>query len=91
MTTRTPVANPGSELRRTPAWRGRAVLGAICVLVGTAALAGLIYIGNGRTEGAERALISLGLAGSVLVSAIAQTLVVVGLWLLWSAARGRRR
>ena len=65
----------------------RAVLGLALVLSGGAGLAALLYIGNSRTPAAERALIGLGLAGSVLASAVAQALVVVGLWLLWRAAR----
>jgi hypothetical protein len=61
------------------------------VLVGGLGLAALFFISNSRSEGAERAMIGLGLAGSVLASAIAQTLVVVGLWLLWRAAGRRAR
>ena len=69
----------------------RAVLGLALVLVGGVGLAALFFISNSRSEGAERAMIGLGLAGSVLASAIAQTLVVVGLWLLWRAAGRRAR
>jgi hypothetical protein len=71
------------------------VLGLVFVLVGAAALAALVIVSNSRAPAAEHAMISLGLAGSVLVSAIAQGLVIVGLWLLWRSARrgraGRRR
>ena len=69
----------------------RALLGLAFVLVGGLGLAALFVISNSRSEGAERAMIGLGLAGSVLASAIAQTLVVVGLWLLWRAAGRRAR
>jgi hypothetical protein len=81
------LAQPRSDTRTAPF--ARAALGAIFVLVGGLALAALFFIGNSRSPIAERAMISLGLAGSVLISAIAQTLVVVGLWLLWRAARRR--
>ena len=67
----------------------RAAVGLVFVLLGGAGLAALFYISNSRSEGAERAMIGLGLAGSVLASAIAQTLLVVGVWLLWRATRRR--
>lgn len=81
------MADPRSEPRT--ASLTRAAVGLVFVLLGGAGLATLFYISNSRAEGAERAMIGLGLAGSVLVSAIAQTLVVVGIWLLWRAARRR--
>jgi hypothetical protein len=87
MRRRTEVADARSEPRA--ASLARAALGLAFVLVGAVGLAALFYISNSRSEGAEHAMISLGLAGSVLASAIAQTLVVVGLWLLWRAARRR--
>lgn len=79
------MAEARSETRSTPLRRGFA--GAALVVVGLLGLAGLFYISNSRTEAAERAMIELGLAGSVLLSAIAQGLVVIGVWLLWRAAR----
>lgn len=68
----------------------RALLGLVLVVVGGGVLVWLFYISNSRSAGAEHAMITLGLAGSVLSSAIAQTLVVVGLWLLWRAYRSGR-
>lgn len=65
----------------------RALLGLIMVLVGAGGLFALFFISNSRAPAAEHAMISLGLAGSVLSSAIAQTLLVVGIWLLWRAFR----
>jgi hypothetical protein len=65
----------------------RALLGLVFVIIGAGGLIALFYVSNSRSPGAERALISLGLAGSVLASAVAQTLLVVGLWLLWRARR----
>lgn len=81
------MAEAGTRAR--PAPLASALLGVVFVLVGAAALGGLIYIGNSRAPSAEHALISIGLAGSVLVSAIAQGLVVIGLWLLWRTLRRR--
>jgi hypothetical protein len=69
----------------------RAIVGVIFVVVGAVGLAALIFISNSRSPEAERAMISVGLAGSVLASAIAQSLVVIGLWLIWRAARSRAR
>jgi len=84
---RSPLAEAGPEPRSAPLVR--ACVGVALVVVGGLALAALIYISNSRDPAAEHAMISLGLAGSVLVSAIAQAMVVVGLWLVWRAARRR--
>ena len=83
------MAEAGSHARTAPL--ARIALGLAFVIVGAGALAGLVYIGNSRAPSAEHALISIGLAGSVLISAIAQGLVIVGLWLLWRAMRRRAR
>lgn len=88
MTTRTNLAEAGSNARKAPL--ARALAGIVLIVVGAAALAGLVYISNSRDASAEHAMISLGLAGSVLVSAIAQGMVIIGLWMVWSA-RARRR
>jgi hypothetical protein len=79
------MAEARSDPRATPLTRGLA--GAALVVAGLLGLVGLFYISNSRTEGAERAMIHLGLAGSVLLSAVAQGRVVIGVWLLWRAAR----
>jgi hypothetical protein len=80
------LADAGSrEVRTAPLRQG--VLGLVFVVVGAAVLAGLVFISNSRAPAAEHAMISLGLAGSVLVSALAQGLVIVGIWLLWRATR----
>ena len=87
MRVRTDLAEAGSDVRKAPlAW---AFIGVVLVVVGAAALAGLIYISNSRQPSAEHAMISLGLAGSVLVSAVAQGLVIIGLWMVWRATRRR--
>jgi hypothetical protein len=85
---RSEVADARSQLRGASLARG--ALGLAFVLAGGAGLVALFYISNSRSAGAEHAMISLGLAGSVLASAVAQTLVVVGIWLLWRAARRGR-
>jgi hypothetical protein len=77
----------GSEARKAPL--GWALVGAVMVVVGAAAFAAVVYIGNSRSHSAEHAMISLGLAGSVLVSAIAQGMVIVGAWMVWRATRRR--
>jgi hypothetical protein len=63
------------------------LVGLVLTLVGAVALGVLFYISNSRDPAAERAMIGLGLAGSVLVSAVAQAMVVVGLWMLWRVTR----
>jgi hypothetical protein len=68
----------------------RAIVGLVLVLVGGGALGALIYVSNSRDPDAEHALIALGLAGSVLVSAVAQAMVVVGLYLLWRTMRPKQ-
>ena len=67
----------------------RTAAGLVFVLCGGLALGWLFYIGDSRTPAAEHAVINLGLAGSVMLSAVAQSLIVIGLWLLWRAARRR--
>jgi hypothetical protein len=86
--TRTPSVEGGTE--RRGASLARALTGIVLVLIGGVALGALIYVSNSRDPDAEHAMIALGLAGSVLVSAIAQAMVVVGLYLLWRTARPRR-
>jgi len=65
----------------------RAVIGAALVVIGVLAIAALVYISNSRAPEAERAMIGLGLAGSALASAVAQALIFLGGWMLWSARR----
>jgi hypothetical protein len=82
------LAAPGSRTRT--ASLAQAVLGLVLVLVGAVTLGGLFVMSNSRAPALENAMISLGLAGSVLISATAQALLVVGLWLLWRIGRRRR-
>lgn len=87
MTTRAGLAKTGSGGRRS-AWAS-ATVGVLLTAAGAAALAGLFYIGDSRAPSAEHAMISLGLAGAVLASALAQALVIVGLWMVWRSRRRR--
>ena len=87
MPTRSRPARLGSEHSSAPL--ACALVGVIFVVIGAAGLAALIYVSNSRSPEAERAMLSIGLAGSVLASAIAQSLVVIGSWLIWRAARRR--
>ncbi len=87
MSMRSDLTEAGSEPRKAPlAW---ALIGAVMALGGAAVFAGVVFIGNSRSSSAEHAMISLGLAGSVLVSAVAQGMVIVGAWMVWRATRRR--
>lgn len=80
---------------RTPDTRDhpirRALVGVALVLAGGLTLGLLIFVSNSQSEGATRLMMSLGLAGSALLSAIAQGLVFFGGWMLWKLARRRAR
>jgi len=68
---------------------GLVVFGAVSLiagLVGAAALAVTLY--SDAPEAQHRAL-QLGLAGGLLASAVAQILILVGGWALWSGLRRR--
>ena len=67
----------------------RAVTGAALMLTGALAIGFLVYISNSQSEGAERLLMGLGLAGSAMLSATAQGLIFWGGWMLWQAMRRR--
>jgi ABC-type nickel/cobalt efflux system permease component RcnA len=60
------------------------------VLLGVGVLATLIFISNSREPAAEHAMFRLGLAGSALLSAMAQAMIFLGGWMLWRAARRSR-
>jgi hypothetical protein len=85
MATRSAPTRLRSEFRGSPL--ARALLGALFLALGAACLGALFYISNSRSAAAERAMMSVGLAGSVFASAVAQGLMVVGVWLIWRAAR----
>jgi|GEM_PF-4880072 len=68
---------------------GRAALGVVLALAGSLLLTALVYMTNSTEPSLERLMFQLGLALTGLLSALGQGLVFFGLWLLWSAARGR--
>jgi hypothetical protein len=69
----------------------RTLTGAVMVLVGALTLGALVYIGNSQSPAAAHLMISIGLAGSALLSATAQALIFGGAWMIWRGARRRRR
>ena len=56
-------------------------------IVGSLTLLGLVVIGNCSGPLCEKLLFRLGLATTGLISAVAQGLVLGGLWLLWGALK----
>jgi hypothetical protein len=79
----------GGDARGTPA---SAIAGALLALCGSLVLLWLFYLayGGGDSPTTQRAEFALGLAGAVLLSAVAQLAVLVGVWLLWRAVRRPR-
>ena len=69
----------------------RALAGVALVLIGGLTLGFLVFVSNSQSDGAVHLMMSLGLAGSALLSAIAQGLVFLGGWMLWKSARRRAR
>ncbi len=53
------------------------------VIAGSAAICGLVWIGNGHDRLAQRLMFDLGLAVTGLISASAQVLILIGAWLVW--------
>lgn len=70
----------------------RALVGIVFVLAGSAGLLGLLYVTWNHSPAAEHLLFRIGLAGSAILSGLAQVLMLVGAWMVWTAlqrARGR--
>lgn len=65
--------------------------GLALVLAGALTLGLLVFVSNSQSAGAEHLMMSLGLAGSALLSAIAQGVIFLGGWMLWKAAHRRAR
>lgn len=74
--------------RRRPI-RG-ALVGVALIVAGAFTLGALVFVSNSPSAGATRLMMSVGLAGSALLSAIAQGLVFGGAYLLWKAAHRSR-
>ena len=67
----------------------RALWGAALMVAGALLLGFLVFISN--SQGAERLMMSLGLAGSAMLSATGQFLLLLGAWMVWKAGRRRTR
>ena len=80
------MAERTSDPRHQPMWR--ALLGVALMATGLLALGFLVFVSN--SQGAEHLMMSLGLAGSAMLSATAQGLIFVGAWMVWKARRGAR-
>lgn len=65
----------------------RGLAGAILMVLGAAGLIALQIAVSSDTAPFGRLQIALGLAGAPLLSALAQGLLLVGAWLIWSAFR----
>jgi hypothetical protein len=68
--------------------RGLALFGLVCLLAGLAGIAGLMVAVYGASDACTAWAMRLGLAGSLLASAFAQVLVLLGGWSLWRALHG---
>ncbi|MGA0607254.1 hypothetical protein ACO2Q0_14785 [Phenylobacterium sp. VNQ135] len=66
-------------------WK-RAIGGAVLAVAGSVALSAMLWSISASDSWSMR----LGLAPAAVASAVAQTMVFVGVWLLWSAFRARR-
>ena len=64
----------------------RAVAGAVFVLAGLALLSAMLVVSYGHTPMLERVLFGLGIGPISFVAALGQCAILVGLWLLWTAA-----
>jgi hypothetical protein len=76
-----------SDARNRPA--RRRLWGVVLMVLGALLLAFLVFISN--DQGSERLMMSLGLAGSAMLSATAQFMLLLGAWMLWKAGRRRPR
>jgi hypothetical protein len=77
-----------SAKRRRATRRPRlAAFGAVCVLAGLTGLVALAVAVYGEAPADHGWALRLGLAGSLLASATAQVLVMIGGWAMWRALR----
>lgn len=53
------------------------------VIAGSAAICGLVWIGDSHDRLAQRLMFDLGLAVTGLISAGAQVIILIGAWLMW--------
>jgi hypothetical protein len=66
---------------------GRAAAGAVLAVIGSAGLTGLVWMTNDTGPVAERLMFRLGLGVTGLLAALAQAMVLYGVWLLWTSGR----
>jgi hypothetical protein len=67
----------------------RAAVGAVFVLAGSLALSGLVWATYGDSAACQAWSVRLGLGGATLISGVAQTLVLLGLWQFWRAFQAK--
>ena len=67
----------------------RALWGAALMVAGALMLGFLVFVSN--DQGSERLMMALGLAGSAMLSATAQFMILAGAWMVWKATRRRTR
>lgn len=66
------------------------IFGLLLLVTGLAGMAALIVVTYGDSATAQAWSLRLGLSLSLLLSAVAQTMVLAGGWLLWRSNRRRR-
>ncbi|MFN3512258.1 MAG: hypothetical protein ACK41C_04385 [Phenylobacterium sp.] len=68
----------------------RAIWGVVLTLAGSAGLTALVALTYLHDRASERLLFALGLSGVGALAAVAQAIVLIGVWLAWTAARPER-
>ena len=66
---------------------GRAGAGAALAAIGLIGLAAQVALLNCNASACETAIVDIGLALGVAISAIAQAALLTGLWLIWTSRR----
>lgn len=68
----------------------RGLVGAVLAVAGLATVVGVFWVAFSEVPSLAAIGLRLGIAFSTLISALGQAAVLIGLWLVWSAARPRR-
>ena len=68
----------------------QAIFGLVLLTAGLAGMAALIVVTYGDSAASQSLALRLGLTLGVLLSAVAQTLVLLGAWLLWRSNHRER-
>lgn len=66
------------------------IFGLVFLLAGLTGMAALIAVTYGDSAASQALALRLGLTLSLLLSAVAQTLVLLGAWLLWRSNHRER-